>query len=378
MAPTNPTVAGQSQQGVPSLADRSGHLASLDGLRAVAIAMVIIAHQCGQLEEKGLLRLPASLQTILANLGGLGVCLFFNLSGYLITYLLIKERRERGSISLRKFYIRRFLRICPALYLYLSVITVCVMLGVLAVSRKDLLVAALFVRNYVPFDADPTKPGWYVGHTWSLGIEEQFYLFWPTVLVLVGLRRSRFVALGLIVAMPLLRVALYFLFPAGRHSLMVDMHSCADRMMYGSLLALLDGHPRLEKILSKAPSRLMVIVPLLFVAIVDPLIQQRVRGSYTLTLSLPLVSLSLVFLIASLLRRPDCQAARLLNLPFVASMGTLSYSLYLWQQPFLSPSNASFLGRFPANLLFTVGAAMASFYLVEKPIMRLRQRFRSV
>jgi peptidoglycan/LPS O-acetylase OafA/YrhL len=146
--------------------------------------------------------------------------------------------------------------------------------------------------------------------------------------------------------------------------------------MYGSLLALLDGEPRLERFFSRPSSLVSVILLLAFALIVDPFMQQKFRGGYALTLGLSLVSLSFVFAIAWLLRRPASLPARGLNLPLVAGVGTLSYSLYLWQQPFMWPPNSSISGRFPTDLLFVVAAASASYFLVEKPFMRLRQRFR--
>ncbi len=83
--------------------------------------------------------MPGPVHTILSCMGGTGVALFFNLSGYLITHLLVRELRAKGRVSLGKFYVRRVLRIFPALYLYLGVLACCALLGALAISWKDLL-----------------------------------------------------------------------------------------------------------------------------------------------------------------------------------------------------------------------------------------------
>jgi peptidoglycan/LPS O-acetylase OafA/YrhL len=120
------------------------------------------------------------LKSVWDRVGVLGVNIFFGLSGYLITRLLVEEFRQKGEISFRNFYVRRSLRIIPAFYIYLGVITALVFWRVLQIPHSQLVRAALFLTNY--FRCYETPDFWYVGHTWVLAVEAQFYVFWPVLL----------------------------------------------------------------------------------------------------------------------------------------------------------------------------------------------------
>ena len=164
------------------------HVPELDGLRGVAIIVVLIHHQ---------------LTTFLLKGGFLGVDLFFVLSGFLITGLLLSEFEHTGSISIRKFYMRRVLRLGPALALYLiaCVIVAYYTQQIISVQRQLKLIAyaLLYSTNWrMAFDWDPVLDPTAI--IWSLSIEEQFYLVWPLLLFgCLALRLKRkFIALGLV------------------------------------------------------------------------------------------------------------------------------------------------------------------------------------
>lgn len=185
---------------------------SLDGLRGVAILLVVAGHSWlayGD-DKSGLARLAPCLFN-----AALGVRLFFVLSGYLITTLLLEERRSTDSISLPKFYARRALRIFPAFYLFFGCILVLLSAGFIVVPKSQLLAAATYTYNYLiiwPGSAGSAQ-NWFLGHLWTLSLEEQFYLFWPATLLLLGNRRSLAAALSIVVLTPFVRVGSYFLFP---------------------------------------------------------------------------------------------------------------------------------------------------------------------
>lgn len=146
---------------------RLGYQPALDGIRGTAILLVVLAHT--QIEE-------------VRAAGGVGVTMFFTLSGFLITALLLEERSQTGRISLTAFYARRARRLFPALALFLAVVGALVLVSdsPLVPSRGDLLGALFYVGNYTTgMQAHDTV----ITHTWSLAVEEQFYIFWPLLLI---------------------------------------------------------------------------------------------------------------------------------------------------------------------------------------------------
>lgn len=155
-------------------------LPGLNGVRAIAALAVVISHVNGRLEHFGLDKLPYW------DLAGYGVTMFFTLSGFLITYLLFREIEKTGTISIKKFYLRRIFRIWPLYYFYLLLILVIV--GYAAIGQKYFMYLAIMPNFVNTFSAY----GWLVGgsaiassllgHYWSLGVEEQFYSFWPWII----------------------------------------------------------------------------------------------------------------------------------------------------------------------------------------------------
>jgi len=136
---------------------------------------VLIAHLAGTRN------FPAALATS-ESLGYLGVKVFFVISGFLITSLLLKEHAKNGQISLRAFYLRRVFRIFPASYAFIAVMFLCAVFGLITLLPNDLLHANTYSMNY-------HRPhAWYMAHLWSLAVEEQFYFMWPAVLFFAGPR----------------------------------------------------------------------------------------------------------------------------------------------------------------------------------------------
>src|ERR1017187_2106620 len=148
---------------------------SLDGLRALSIFLVVSLHT---LQRYGLHHHVGLGWYALFN-GGSGGSIFFVISGFLITSLLLQEHRKRGSISLPGFYLRRAFRILPPLYFYIGVIILLGVAGRMALNRNDLISSIFFFHN---FTEGATM--WAVEHLWSISVEEQFYLVRPVVLFL--------------------------------------------------------------------------------------------------------------------------------------------------------------------------------------------------
>jgi len=339
-----------------------GRIPSLDGLRALSISAVLLGHLAGTQH------FPPSLAAVIRNgrvdIADLGVRVFFVISGFLITGLLIAEHERSGTISLQRFYLRRTLRIFPAYFAYLAVVALLAAARVVEVSGWDFAHAVTYTMNYAP------HRGWHLGHFWSLATEEQFYLLWPAVVLLIAPRRAFRVALAVVCLAPLVRLAeAAVLGHAAAGYVGTTFETTADAIAIGCVLALsrdaLWTRPRYRWAV-EAPW----VAPLLL--LLGALIALRVRPGLLLGATLGLVAIMLI--IDRSVRLPDSRFGRILNSPMLVFVGTLSYSIYLWQQLFVNRSSTSVLATFPLNIVLTFMAAMVSYYLVERPCLRLRPR----
>jgi peptidoglycan/LPS O-acetylase OafA/YrhL len=336
-------------------AARTSRLPSLDGLRAMSIGLVLVAHLAHQ---PGLIPLPT---LVLDSLATLGVRVFFVISGFLITTLLLAEKDRSGSISLRSFYFRRTMRIFPPFYAYVAVIALAAAAGWIHLHPDDLLAAVTYTVNY------HHDRSWYVGHAWSLAVEEQFYLLWPFVFSYLGARRAALVGLATIVVSPLLRVILLKFAPTFRVGIGETFPTVADAIATGCLLACYrERFATSRRWLTHLQGPWGWALPVAgLVAAFSPWTTLGFLAGQTIS------NIGIAVLIERLVRFPTAGVARLFNLRPVVYLGTLSYSLYLWQQPFMAPG-AAWPGPFPWNLLAAFAAALGSFYLIERPALRLR------
>ncbi|HSJ02211.1 MAG TPA: acyltransferase, partial [Verrucomicrobium sp.] len=177
----------------------SGRLPSLDGLRAIAALLVVFAHSHVTVGWPGW-RLLEELRKTLS--GFVAVQMFFVISGFIITRLLLNERTKVGSISLRRFWGRRFLRIVPPLAVYLACLSLLKALGAIEVSTLSQVGSLFFFRNHLP------ETDLFNIHCWSLSVEEQFYLIWPFCVAFLPLDKLRRVAWMVMVVAFLTRAAM--------------------------------------------------------------------------------------------------------------------------------------------------------------------------
>jgi peptidoglycan/LPS O-acetylase OafA/YrhL len=306
-------------------------IASLDGIRALSISLVLLAH----LATSGSAPLIAKVVWRF-DLGNLGVRVFFVISGFLITSILLREK-----IDLKDFYVRRFWRIFPAYYVFLAAMA-------FLIPVSDLLHAASYTTNYY-------LPHWPVGHTWSLSVEEQFYLLWPGLLAFWS--RAFWGAGAVLIAAPIFRVlALHGMWP----TYPVFAFECvADALATGCLLAHLRGRISLG-----LPWSLGAIAILVLWRGIQP------DASVYALMGIPLLNIAIALAVGEFIKRPG----GILNWKPLVWMGTLSYSLYLWQQPFMDQAI-----HLPAIVRVAGAFAMAcvSYYLIERPCLRIRTRFTS-
>ena len=343
--------------------DRAKRIPSLDGLRAISVVLVLVAHTA---ETRGFPSL-GRFRWIPEKCGEFGVKVFFVISGFLITSLLVQELAGKGSISLRAFYLRRAFRIFPVYYFYLAVIFALVGLGVFSHKNDDALFSLTYTMNY------HYNRSWNVGHAWSLSVEEQFYLLWPAVMCFAGARRRVQVAMAVVLIGPIARAVSWIIERRLGQSVGIGQTfpTVADALAVGCLLALLrDRIASLERYNAFLRSPWFALVPL---TAVFAMLGTRVLA-FNHTIAQTIINVSVCVTIDRCVRIPGGAVIRLLNSrPFVF-IGTLSYSIYMWQQPFLNPENTSPILRFPYNLLFVLPAAYASYHLIEKPFLDLRVR----
>jgi peptidoglycan/LPS O-acetylase OafA/YrhL len=329
----------------------------LDGLRAIAIGFVLAAHLTGTTNFP--------IQVSWLPLGMFGVRIFFVISGYLITCILLNELRDNGSISLGRFYYRRALRLLPACYVFVLAIVVLWACDLIRVQRRDFVFAATYTMNLLK------SRGWYLGHLWSLAAEEQFYLAWPLLLAASGLRRATRMLVAILLLGPLIRSVSPALGILGSPYSPLRV---ADALASGCLLARyasdLERNSRYRAVLL---SKWFLLVPIgsciaNFLPAVGPV---PALGESVMNVGIALT-------IHRVILSADSRVGRLLNARAVVAAGVLSYSLYLWQQPFLNRLSQAPPCQFPLNLILTFAAALASFTLVERPFLALRKRWEVV
>jgi peptidoglycan/LPS O-acetylase OafA/YrhL len=339
---------------------------SLDGFRALTIILVVIYH----------VLLNPNFHSIIIN-GSLGVDIFFIISGFLITTLLLKERVRTQSISLKKFYGRRFLRIFPVAYIFLSVIIGISLLFHYKLDKTYLMSCFLYLTDISKLGREHTN--WAVRHFWSLAVEEQFYFIFPFIM------KKNFKAYVLTLLFILLFLPLYFVVSAEFPVLDVGPIYSVTRFLIkfqgiavGSLAAILV----FQKIIVTERIRIHYILlnllnVLLLVSIFGLDFTPFVSASGVLKDGL--ISLLIAILLILNVFKPERNLFyKLLNIRLVKYIGVLSYSIYIWHTLFTDTENKPFPAicyNFPFVYICIFVVAFLSYNFIEKPFLRLKRRF---
>ncbi len=343
-----------------SSASASRRIPSLDGLRAISILLVIASHLLG---TRGF---PVTARAVgaVGDFGYLGVRVFFVISGFLITSLLLAEHERTETVSLKGFYARRAWRIFPAFYTFVGAMSLAWVVGSLALRSGDLAAALTYTMNY------HYERSWELGHLWSLSIEEQFYLVWPALFLLGGPRRVVPISVAMIVVAPILRAIAWFTMPNPDDVIMEAYPCVMDSIAMGCLLAALQ--PRLD---TNATYQRFLRSPLfLAVPLIVVLANLPTWFGVEYTSNITFMNLGVALIVDRCVRFPDEWIGRTLNWAPLVWLGTLSYSLYLWQEPFLNQYARSQANTFPLNVILAFTCAVASYYLVEQPFLAWRDR----
>ena len=346
------------------------YLPGLDGLRALAVIAVLVYH--GN---------PSWLRG-----GFLGVEVFFVISGYLITMLLLSEHRRTGEIGVRHFWFRRARRLLPAVFALLVVVTAVSVLFVreeLTRLRGDLFAALTYTMNWhlilddtSYFDQFERPP--LLRHLWSLAVEEQYYLLWPLALFgLLALFRKRPDRLfGAMIAIALLSTVVMALLyePADPSRAYYGTECRMSGLMLGACLALF-WHPRqLGAGIPPVRPRMVGAVGVAGLVVLALLcVLSTERGAFLYRGGFLLVDLASLAVIAAV-AHPAVRAGRTLGIPLLVYVGLRSYSIYLWHWPVFALTrpgvdiDAGPVPVFILRIVITLVLADLSYRLIELPI----------
>jgi peptidoglycan/LPS O-acetylase OafA/YrhL len=334
------------------------HMPALDGFRAVAAFSVVLAH---------------GYNLTLFD----GVTGFFVLSGFLITTLLLREQQSTGTVSLRAFYARRTLRIFPAYYAFVTASYVIDRVAGNPWPAGLAPSAVGYVVNY--FNAFNEHPSTSIAHLWSLGVEEQFYLLWPTVFVALSgfgirtLQRGLFALIALGIAS---RFVLHFGGFVDQAYLYNTFDSRFDNLAIGCLLATFTRSPRATRIaalVAAYPWTPLVTAALML--LVNLGMSSTARHLIGFTIYAALVAV----LIVQLLHLSRSKLWRWLDSAPARFLGTISYPIYLYHGWGLGLGHWLTawppLLQFMAGVVFTIGGAVGSYFVVERPFLAMKKRF---
>lgn len=360
----------RSETRVHSLPSHFGYLPALDGLRGLSIILVMAVH----------IRLIEPRLWFLCPGGTLGVDVFFALSGFLITSLLLAEIDSSGRIDLKNFYIRRALRLLPAFVtVLLFALVVALLVGsleALGLTPVRLASIVLYVTNWVRAYQGPET--WFLGHFWSLAVEEQFYFLWPLALfAATKLGMSRRTMFWITVSLIVLSVVWKIVLLAGGavpRRIFFGSDTRGDGILVGCALAIALSGRMFGSILNARTSQPLSLIGLLLIGIFAAVGDDRfllIYGGGT-----TLVAFGASLLIAGSISHPErTLVGAILCDSRLCWLGRRSYGLYLWHWPMyelsrLMPSQALVV---PTALALTFLAATLSYRFIEKPFLAMKR-----
>jgi peptidoglycan/LPS O-acetylase OafA/YrhL len=341
------------------------NIPGLDGVRAVSILMVMLSHS-------GFHFIP----------GVLGVTIFFFLSGFLITSLLLDEYGKHGTINIAQFYARRVLRLYPPLLVYIAIVLAGSLFLRKEVDPVGLAGVLFYFANYL-YALQTHNLEAFGLHLWSLSVEEHFYLFFPPLLLLLLRKRIPLVTpLAVLCFVPLF---LRLIVASTASPLVYPVYTTAatemrfDSILFGCVTAIAIRQSQGVSLASLATHPITAVCAGLLLLAAEFFPSQFFRQTLRFTLQ----NLALVSLVLTAIYSPHFLAAkRLLNSQLMRWIAVLSYSLYLWHVGVfeLMPQ---LVGSVPPVLIHVLGwltsfaIALAVHFAVERPIVRLRKRFGS-
>lgn len=341
----------------------SSYLPGLDGLRAISIIIVIISHF--------LFPTPSGVYFN----GAIGVNIFFVISGFLITTLLLKEKVKYGKVSFKKFFIRRALRIVPVAYLYLLVLMLLNNPLKLSITTESFITAFLYLKNF------PIAGEWYTGHYWTLSVEEQFYIIFP-FFIIFKVNKFAILSMVLVVVIPIVSFFAFNNIGVFQSNLIVHKVTYliihifgrgTECIIVGALYAVLVFKRVLviEKLKGNRYTSLLLFILGLFILS---------KPSFLYVQHLSEIVFPLIVGYVILLNLRDKNLFRyILDNQIMIKIGLLSYSLYIWQQLFTGSQAFNlfpFSDTFPVKFLLLLIISFLSYNYYEKFFLKFKSKFK--
>lgn len=333
----------------------------LDVFRSIAVILVLVSHLTNNTIQDWAL-------------GRIGVDLFFVLSGFLITNILIKYKEFYTTIdSLKLFYVRRAFRILPIYYLYLAFITA---IHYKLMGMPNVLRGVFFCVNF-----DTTGSFRYIGHFWSLCVEEQFYLFWPLIILTVPYKFLSQTIISIIVASILWSVFAQYFHIIEKDNNIMHSFSCAQALAMGGLVALNKFEPVAKKT--------TILLPIAFLFWLFAYTQSPFGEDYYYVILRPANAIISTIAIIYLINAKEEKLPRIFGNKYLIYLGKISYGVYVyhiffkyWLDPrlemvlhrYFDLGYYNFLVKFPINVSLTIIVASLSYRYFEKPILKLRPK----
>ena len=337
---------------------RNERYKGFDGLRGISILLVINSH----LGFWGNFPAAISDRAIPVFAGIAGVNLFFVTSGFLITSILLKEKSKFGFISIRKFIIRRALRLIPAFMLFIMVIGVLMQLDLIQSSLIAWLLSAVYLYNFVPYGSIYTSE---LAHTWSLAIEEHYYLIWPWLIAKLNIKALLKVTISMIF------ICLIVLISVGGIKYRWTIPGAAP-ILVGALIAIyhfvLLPQNLVRRKLSNKQIGIAAVLLWTMPLFVSPVFSKLIW--------LPQIC-GFGLIVYWVFLNSHSWIVKFLDLRPVAYIGTISYGLYLWQGLFVTngPSGKLWIQHFPQNFFLTFFVAMMSYHFFEKRFLAMKKNY---
>lgn len=341
-------------------------IAGFDALRALSVTLVILSH----IGVIGAVSSPWLKAFFTVFNAFTGVTFFFVLSGFLITTLLIKEHRSAGRIDIKNFFMRRALRILPLYYLSIGIAYLFGVFGVQKIPDAAIIHGLTYTYNFVPVQFNVG----FLSHLWSLAVEEQFYLIWPFLFLLLVAKPWRLVLICIVATATCYSVAISFDWHSEIHKLYYVGRwfiPAAYPIFIGCMFALmLQYSTSAKRILGTwyclTVATLFLSAPLVFHNALNSLNQQY------------FVAFGVALLICWISQNQHQRAVQLLDWGPIGYLGTISYGLYMWQGIFTGNGNIDSHNWPPPmgwGVLLTFVAAPLSYHSFEKPLLKLKSKF---